>query len=525
MAANEDFSVLERGLDLIGVRIEDRYEVASVLGSGGFGTVYRAMDRRSYGREVVVKMPHLHMLGLEGFRKRFEREIQSLLRLEHPHIVKVLDTGSHRGVPYVVLQYLEGGSLVERLAQGGGRLKPEAILRWLPAVAETLDFIHRRGYVHRDLKPANILFDAEGHVFLTDFGIAKALAGLDTQLTQAGGIPGSAKYMGPEALQPDTIGPAYDQYALGVVVYEALCGRLPHEAGSALQLLVQKSTRPPAPLEERPAVAPPRAIAAVLKALAPEPRDRFASCAEFATAFADGCPSSTDSSRPQLGEVPARRRRALTRRLVLFGLVLAAFAGLVLARRGRVGREPVRLMEQRIREDMARAGGLPDASERKASPLQPLLTGPGLPGWLVQGATSWSPANGVLRLEAGASLRTHQSYADVAYAASVFPATAETHFGLGLRLEAGAPGVELEFGDGGTTLRAGGRTEALGFRWEPGRGHQILLMTAGDHVVVFLDRQKLADVRDPGLAASGKLGASCGAGRVELKWMYAQRLD
>jgi protein kinase-like protein len=517
VAADEDFSVLERGLDLNGALIEDRYQVASVLGSGGFGAVYRATDLRSFGREVVLKIPHLHLLGLEGFRKRFEREIQSLLRLEHPHIVKVLDTGSYRGVPYVVLQYLEGGSLVERFERGGGRLAREEILSWLGPVAETLDFIHRRGFVHRDLKPANILFDAEDHVFLADFGIAKAVAAMETQLTQTGTIPGSVKYMGPEALKPEAVGPAYDQYALGVVVYEALCGRVPHAASTGLQLLLQKSVAPPAPLDERPPVAPPEAVAAVMKALSTAPEDRFASCSEFAEAFALGC-----AAQPARAKRPGRPVRAALLGVLL--LLAAGVAGLVLTRRSEEPR-PAALTEQRLAEAVASTGVAAAGGNLDPAALQPLLTGSGLPGWLVLGTADWSPSDEKLRLEPGASLVTLRGYADVGYAASVLPASAESGFSLGVRLGAGGSGAGLEFARGRGVLRVGDSSKALDFLWEPGRSHQILLLAIGQQVQAYIDGRAVAELRAAGLAPSGRLGAFCRSGEVKLFWMYAQPLD
>lgn len=275
------------GLDVIGQVLEGRYRVNSLLGRGGFGSVYLATDERSFGRSVVIKVPHPEFLADPGFRKRFEKEIQSLVHLEHQRITKVLDTGAIGSVPYAVLQFLPGGSLADRLGQTRTQGSAE-IRRWLPSVAEALDFIHRKGFLHRDVKPANILFDGEGHVYLSDFGIAKALEQRDTALTQEGRVPGSPVYMGPEAIKRMPLGPGYDQYALGVVVYQCLCGASPHEGDSPIAILVQRATQPAKPLDEQIQGLPPPVVAAVMRTLEADPSRRFATCSEFAEAFIEG---------------------------------------------------------------------------------------------------------------------------------------------------------------------------------------------------------------------------------------------
>src|SRR5262249_13210690 len=130
--------------------------------------------------DVVIKLPHRSMLDDPEFAKRFEIEIRSLAKLSHPHIVKVTDVGSCDGLPFAVMQHLPGGSLEDRRPAGADgclvTLAPREAARWLPQVAAALDYVHARGYVHRDVKPGNILFDAQGHPFLSDFGVVKVLA-------------------------------------------------------------------------------------------------------------------------------------------------------------------------------------------------------------------------------------------------------------------------------------------------------------------------------------------------------------
>ncbi len=320
---------LPASADWSGSLVEGRYRVTALLGAGGMGTAYQARDERM-NRTVVLKVPHPALLADEGFRKRFEHEIRSLTTLEHPHVVKAFDVGVHGGVPYAVLQYLGGGSLAERLQKAGGKMPPADILRWLPGVADALDFIHSQGMVHRDVKPANIIFDEVGHPFVADLGIAKASAGQHTGLTQTGQTPGSPEYMAPEVLAGVPVGPPYDQYSLGVVVYEALSGRAPLVAQNALALLLKKRTEPPTPLAETAPQVPPIAAAAVLKALETDPGKRHSSCVAFARAFAHGVRAPMDeqkraaeaAARPPKKAAPAWRKPAL----IGGGVVLVAVA-------------------------------------------------------------------------------------------------------------------------------------------------------------------------------------------------------
>ena len=152
------FHVSFEGKTLLGI-----YHVEKKLAEGGMGSVWLAQDT-NLGRRVVVKVPHARFLGEPGFRSRFRREVSELVRLEHPHVVRILAQGEQDEVPYFVLQYLGGGSLEDRI--GRGAQSPEDALAWLEPISATLDFVHARGVVHRDVKPANILFDEQGHVFL-----------------------------------------------------------------------------------------------------------------------------------------------------------------------------------------------------------------------------------------------------------------------------------------------------------------------------------------------------------------------
>jgi serine/threonine-protein kinase len=280
--------------DWIGLALAGgRYEVIDKLGEGGMGFVYRARDR-NLDADVVIKVPRASMLDDPEFVHRFSREVRSLVKLAHPCIVKVTDVGEHGGVPFAVMQYLPGGSLEDRRSVGGeGRYlpaEPSSVPAWLTAVAEALDYVHSQGFVHRDIKPGNILFDAQGHAFLSDFGVAKALAtGPEarqgrTAATGTGMVLGTPEYMAPELIMGEPFDGRADQYALAVTVYEMLCGRRPFEGTSPTALLVLHTTKEPPPLcDVHPAL--PRVLSdSVLRGLAKEPARRYPSCAAFAAA-------------------------------------------------------------------------------------------------------------------------------------------------------------------------------------------------------------------------------------------------
>jgi serine/threonine protein kinase len=269
-----------------------RYRVTALLGEGGMGSVYRAHDAH-LDAEVVIKVPKAGLLADREFAARFGREVRSLVRLAHAHIVRVLDVGEHEGLPFAVMQFLAGGSLRERtarLAPGGPAAAMPDLASWLPGVANALDYIHSQGYVHRDVKPDNILFDAAGHVCLGDFGIAKALAGSEGAgtmafRTTAGLVIGTPQYMAPELVVGDAGSGAADQYALAVTAYEAVCGRLPFDGNTLPALAVQHATRPVPPPHEVAAAVPRTFSAVLLRGLHKEPAARFPDCRSLAQAL------------------------------------------------------------------------------------------------------------------------------------------------------------------------------------------------------------------------------------------------
>ncbi len=346
---------------MLGRLLDGRYRVGRLLGGGGMGSVYLARDERM-DRFVVVKVPHARFLHEPGFRERFLREIRSLTTLEHPNVVRVYDAGEVEGVPYAVLQYLTGGSLRDRIARAGGTLTPAEVSAWLPPVAAALDFIHGQGLLHRDVKPGNVLFDRNGNVHLADFGIAKAIVAADTSLTQTGAMPGSPAYMAPEVVTGATPGPAYDQYALAVMAYEALAGSPPFPAESGLPALFRKQAEPAPALRGVAPHVPRGMAAAIARALDRDPAARFPSCLAFCGAFldsrgsagggADAGPTTTAdggalrSAPAALGSLPRRRAPA-----VALGVVLLVALGIALLLAGRGdGEKPPATVAERPRQ-------------------------------------------------------------------------------------------------------------------------------------------------------------------------------
>lgn len=268
--------------DWIGRRLGDRYLVESVLGSGALGNVYLAREEDSgRSRKVAVKIPHPRFLETPAARERFRSELQGLIGLAHPHLVPVHHVGMMGSSPFVVTRYMARGSLEGRIATRGGRLMGLEVLEWLPGIARALDFIHKQGGVHRDVRPGNILFDADENVQLADLGMIHGLGNAETGLTSWGERLGSPDYMPPES-QGGNFGPASDQFSLAAVVYRAL-------GGSLARLTAASGASIGGDLEtELAGKVPQKAVQAILRALSVEPRERFASCTDFAKAYERG---------------------------------------------------------------------------------------------------------------------------------------------------------------------------------------------------------------------------------------------
>jgi len=263
-----------------------RYHILEQLGEGGMATVYKAYDTR-LETDVAVKVirtDELSPKALGRALKRFEREAKALARLTHANIVKVTDFGEYEGRPYLVMEYLPGGTLKQRLA--GGPMPWREAIRLLLPIARALDYAHRQGMIHRDVKPSNILITEDGDPLLTDFGIAKILDEEATvDLTGTSAAVGTPEYMAPEQATSKSVDARADIYSLGIVLYEILTGRKPFVADTPMAVLIKQATEPlPRPTQFTRDL-PPRLEQTLLKALAKNPDDRYQSMGELAAAL------------------------------------------------------------------------------------------------------------------------------------------------------------------------------------------------------------------------------------------------
>jgi hypothetical protein len=258
-----------------------RYETIEELGRGGTSVVYRARDTAT-DREVAVKVLSSHLLQDPDLLARFEREIKLAVRLEHPHIVNILDVGTEGQYPYIVMRLLAGGSLSDRIRQGP--LSAADTVRILQEVASALDEAHRLNIVHRDLKPSNILFDQRGTAYLADFGVARLMDSADS-LTASAGVVGTPAYMSPEQLKGQPVTGLADQYALGLVGFQALTARLPFE-GTTAQMILQQLQEPLPSVRRYNAGLSPNFERVLARATAKDPAARYATTSEFAAALA-----------------------------------------------------------------------------------------------------------------------------------------------------------------------------------------------------------------------------------------------
>lgn len=258
------------------------YQIVKQLGQGGMATVYQAYHAK-LDRYVAIKVMHPGFQDDANFHARFEREAQIVARLEHPHIVPVYDYAEYDGQPYLVMKFIEGRTLKNLLS--AGPLTLEQILRIMTPVADALTYAHQQGVLHRDIKPSNILIDARGVPYLTDFGLARiAQAGESTMSQDV--ILGTPQYISPEQARGERhLDARTDTYSFGIVLYELVVGRPPFNADTPYAVVHDHIYREiPRPAEVNPDI-PPAVEAVLLKALAKDPADRYASASELMTDF------------------------------------------------------------------------------------------------------------------------------------------------------------------------------------------------------------------------------------------------
>ena len=270
--------------------LSGRYEIGDRLGSGGMSSVHQATDL-ILERTVAVKILAEHLSDDERFVARFRREALAVAKLIHPNIVQVYDTGIDEGRHYIVMEYVQGRSGAQIL-QRQGPLDAETTAEIGAQACAGLDYAHRRGIIHRDVKPGNLMVTGgpagggEMTIKLTDFGIARAVE--QTRITQVGSVVGTAAYLSPEQVRGEEATPATDVYALGVVLYQFLTGRLPYEGSTLAELAVRQQNEKPLPPSTYNDDVPETLGAAVLRALEGDPNRRYASASELAGGLALG---------------------------------------------------------------------------------------------------------------------------------------------------------------------------------------------------------------------------------------------
>jgi eukaryotic-like serine/threonine-protein kinase len=258
--------------------IDGRYRVERKVGAGGMADVWLAEDTHLQ-RQVALKVLHRHFAQDREFVARFQREAESAAGLQHPNVVAVYDRGDFDGVNYIAMQYVEGPTLKQLIDRG---LTSEQAVALIRQVLEAARFAHRNGIVHRDLKPQNVIVNAEGKAMVTDFGIARA--GL-SEITQTGSVMGTPQYLSPEQAQGYDVTAVSDLYSVGVILYEALTGRVPFEGESAVAVAMkQVSQTPQRPSSINPRVSP-ALDAVVMRALEKDPGQRFQSADAFIAAL------------------------------------------------------------------------------------------------------------------------------------------------------------------------------------------------------------------------------------------------
>src|SRR5436305_9012664 len=255
-----------------GELVANRYELQEVVGTGGMATVYRAVDTL-LERNVALKILHPHYGDDAEYVERFRREARSVAQLSHRNIVTVIDRGQDDDQQYIVFEYVDGESLKE-LVDRTGPLPCRRAIELALQVAHALAFAHQHGLVHRDVKPQNVLITQDGDAKVTDFGIARSMD-VEHGVTQTGTVLGTSNYLSPEQARGQTVTRATDVYSLGVVLYELLTGEVPFPGENFVAVAMKHLNEPPPSLLEKRHDVPMRLVAAVERALAKDPLQRF----------------------------------------------------------------------------------------------------------------------------------------------------------------------------------------------------------------------------------------------------------
>jgi len=264
------------------------YQIISEIGHGGMATVYKAYQP-SLNRYVALKVLPPGLAHNRELIVRFKREAENAAKLSHPHVVHVYDTGEDAGRHYIAMEYIDGGSLRDRLTVLSGKpMEVTTALEITAQIADALDYAHRHGIVHRDIKPSNILLTADGRAVLSDLGISRAAEA--TQLTQTGASVGTPEYMSPEQAKGEEIDGRSDLYSLGIVLYEMLTGRVPFRADTPYAVIYKHLQERPTPPTTLNAAIPRKVAAIITRALEKDAKRRFRTANEMARALREALP-------------------------------------------------------------------------------------------------------------------------------------------------------------------------------------------------------------------------------------------
>jgi hypothetical protein len=505
--------------------------------------VYRAYQP-GVDRTVALKILPRHYAADPEFVARFEREARLIARLEHPHIMPVHDFGEADGYTYLAMRFVESGTLAD-LLEKGQPLSLAQMQRVVGQVGDALDYAHSQGVIHRDIKPSNILIDKRGNCLLTDFGIAKMMEG-DTHLTRTGGVIGTPAYMSPEQITGQPLDGRSDMYSLGIVLYEMATGRVPYQAETPPAVLV-KHLHDPLPLPRGLNPALPESVERViLKSLAKQPQDRYATLGDMVRALQAALPAAPDAGAKtdiiaptptaegtgEKATEPARRRQG-SRRLWpwLIGGLAVAGVTLVLAVSAAV-----------LAPKLFRGGGTAATSPAGAILFQDDFSS-NVHAWPV-GEKSDDYSSDVSQVADGKYRRSTTSKRDVLWQEAV-PGISPQDFWLGVEAtlvetsaEGGDANVSLifrkdqegnyyrvRFDNNGRyifTLRYKGEWLILqdwrfnsDIRLEPGVVNTLAVQAKGTQLSVYANGQELTTLTDTRLSGPGKVGLGIGLDQAD----------
>jgi serine/threonine protein kinase len=298
--------------------LNGRYRIEAPLGQGGMSAVYRATDP-NLRRTVAIKLIHSHLASDPEFVRRFEEEAAAVARLRHPNIIQVFDFNHDGATYYMVLEYLPGHTLLEKLEQANQQrqlLSLTETLSIMVPLCEAVAYAHQQGMIHRDLKPANVMINPQGQPILMDFGIAKIVGG--ESMTATGGVIGTVAYMSPEQIRGQKPDNRADIYALGIILYQMISGRLPFQGENTAATMMQHLNAPVPDARQFNQTVPAALVAVIQKALTKEAAQRYQSAAEMAmalrqitgdaaaTRFTSAPPTVPNQQRPTTGPVQTR---------------------------------------------------------------------------------------------------------------------------------------------------------------------------------------------------------------------------